>query len=269
MPTWGGVFIRPSYARDLITLCHKYGVKVLVDECFTGWRCGHPLLCLSPAYALDADAITFGKCGLGLLILKEDMPSVVVNSRHNIDMTINGQHCGSRAGSPLAAGLFEQLLREVFAARSVGVLVTHSPDSPADMDGPAAPLPTFPMLQCVVSQSESWRDKLLLDLKGHPQHAQVQWWSAGLLCFTNIFPHLRTVHAWETDALGQDLSLTHPMRDEFAALVFEDFRGPLMPIDEMQRGATSPDSLSSPQASSSQSTEAGQAKRTRVSSGSR
>ena len=178
--TWGGFFIRPSYARKLAELLTSYGVSLIVDECFTAWRCGCPLLSRSDAYALHPEFITLGKWGLGLLLVREDAPCTVT-PEPCCNFNINGRPAPPRQASALPGAVFEQIFRDVWSMRSTGLLNTTG-----------EPQASLKLLECVVAQGTAWGNKIQADLgiQRLPGEDRVRMWGAGLILFVNVYPHV-------------------------------------------------------------------------------
>jgi hypothetical protein len=178
--TWGGFFIRPSYARALQALLQGLGVSLIVDECCTAWRCGCALLSRSDAYDLQPDLITLGKWGLGFLLVKETV-NCTVTPEHSRHFNINGIPAPPRQASMLPGAVYEQIIRDVWAMRATGLLNTTG-----EQDA------SVKLLECVVAQGHAWGNQIVLDLGPQRRAGEdsVRMWGAGLLLFLNIYPHV-------------------------------------------------------------------------------
>lgn len=211
--TWGGVFLRPSYARNLAILLKSKGVSLIVDECFTACRCGYLLLSRSDAYRLTPDAISLGKWGFGMLLVSEDS-DCIVNPQHCCDHTINGRPAVPRQASGVHGVVFELVFRDVHVMRVTGVMDTASHGEW---------LPPGKLLDCVKTQSMAWATKILADM-GPPRvpgEPSLQIWGVGLLFFVSGYVHLRVRNAQEGEVVVQESTA---LALEKKALISDSYR---------------------------------------------
>ena len=69
-----GLALRPQFVQQLAALTALYEVKLIVDECMSGFRCGFPSLALE--YGIEPFAITFGKLHGAFALIRQETESM-------------------------------------------------------------------------------------------------------------------------------------------------------------------------------------------------